>query len=222
MRKKSRHCEERSDEAISIKFAPVSSRSLPSLAMTAAFDRHIMGAALALARRGLGNVWPNPAVGCVIVNDGRVVGRGWTQPGGRPHAETEAITRAGDAARGGTAYVTLEPCCHWGQTPPCAEALIASGVAPRRRRGRGPGPARRRRRSRAAARGRHRRRKRAVRRGGGRDQCRVLPARANRTAARHAEARDLARWPHRDRLRRKPLDHRPGGARAHASVARDA
>jgi diaminohydroxyphosphoribosylaminopyrimidine deaminase/5-amino-6-(5-phosphoribosylamino)uracil reductase len=88
-----------------------------------------MRAALGLARRGLGNVWPNPAVGCVVVNDGRIVGRGWTQPGGRPHAETEAIARAGEAARGGTAYVTLEPCCHWGRTPPCAEALIAAGIA---------------------------------------------------------------------------------------------
>jgi diaminohydroxyphosphoribosylaminopyrimidine deaminase / 5-amino-6-(5-phosphoribosylamino)uracil reductase len=97
--------------------------------MTAASDRHMMSAALALARRGLGNVWPNPAVGCVIVSEGRVVGRGWTQPGGRPHAETEAIARAGEAARGATAYVTLEPCSHWGRTPPCAEALIASGVS---------------------------------------------------------------------------------------------
>ena len=89
----------------------------------------MMTAALALARRGLGNVWPNPAVGCVIVNAGRIVGRGWTQPGGRPHAETEAIARAGDAARGATAYVTLEPCAHWGRTPPCAEALVAAGVS---------------------------------------------------------------------------------------------
>jgi diaminohydroxyphosphoribosylaminopyrimidine deaminase/5-amino-6-(5-phosphoribosylamino)uracil reductase len=97
--------------------------------MTAVFDRHTMGAALGLARRGLGTVWPNPAVGCVVVNEGRTVGRGWTQPGGRPHAETEAIARAGDAARGGTAYVTLEPCAHWGRTPPCAEALIAAGVS---------------------------------------------------------------------------------------------
>jgi diaminohydroxyphosphoribosylaminopyrimidine deaminase / 5-amino-6-(5-phosphoribosylamino)uracil reductase len=96
--------------------------------MTAELDRRIMGAALALACRGLGNVWPNPAVGCVIVNRGKVVGRGWTQPGGRPHAETEAIARAGDAARGGTAYVTLEPCVHWGRTPPCAEALITAGI----------------------------------------------------------------------------------------------
>lgn len=87
-----------------------------------------MRAALALAARGLGNVWPNPAVGCVIVKDGRVVGRGWTQPGGRPHAETEALRRAGDEARGATAYVTLEPCSHHGQTPPCADALVAAGI----------------------------------------------------------------------------------------------
>src|SRR4051812_5207713 len=92
-------------------------------------DRRAIRAALALARRGLGNVWPNPAGGCVIVNAGRIVGRGGTQPSGRPHAETEAIARAGEAARGATAYVTLEPCCHWGRTPPCAEALIASGVS---------------------------------------------------------------------------------------------
>ena len=94
--------------------------------------RHIdvrwMRTALALARRGLGAVWPNPAVGCVIVNEGRAVGRGWTQPGGRPHAETEALRRAGQAAHGATAYVSLEPCCHWGRTPPCAEALIDAGV----------------------------------------------------------------------------------------------
>jgi diaminohydroxyphosphoribosylaminopyrimidine deaminase/5-amino-6-(5-phosphoribosylamino)uracil reductase len=88
-----------------------------------------MTAALALAGRGLGRVAPNPAVGCVIVKDGRVVGRGWTQPGGRPHAETEALDRAGPAARGACAYVTLEPCAHHGRTPPCAEALIAAGIA---------------------------------------------------------------------------------------------
>ncbi|MBI3512533.1 MAG: bifunctional diaminohydroxyphosphoribosylaminopyrimidine deaminase/5-amino-6-(5-phosphoribosylamino)uracil reductase RibD [Proteobacteria bacterium] len=88
-----------------------------------------MRAALALARRGLGRTWPNPTVGCVIVRDGAVVGRGWTQPGGRPHAETEALARAGAAARGATAYVSLEPCSHHGQTAPCADALIAAGVA---------------------------------------------------------------------------------------------
>ncbi|NKC29273.1 bifunctional diaminohydroxyphosphoribosylaminopyrimidine deaminase/5-amino-6-(5-phosphoribosylamino)uracil reductase RibD [Falsiroseomonas selenitidurans] len=93
-------------------------------------DAAHMRAALALAGRGLGNTWPNPAVGCVIVAaDGAVVGRGWTQPGGRPHAETEALRRAGHAARGATAYVTLEPCCHWGRTPPCTDAMIAAGVA---------------------------------------------------------------------------------------------
>lgn len=87
-----------------------------------------MAHALRLAARGLGNVWPNPAVGCVIVADGRIVGRGWTQPGGRPHAERRALDMAGDAARGATAYVTLEPCAHHGKTPPCAEGLIAAGV----------------------------------------------------------------------------------------------
>jgi diaminohydroxyphosphoribosylaminopyrimidine deaminase/5-amino-6-(5-phosphoribosylamino)uracil reductase len=88
-----------------------------------------MRAALLLAERGLGRVAPNPAVGCVIVGaDGNVVGRGWTQPGGRPHAETEALRMAGKAARGGTAYVTLEPCSHHGKTPPCADALIAAGI----------------------------------------------------------------------------------------------
>ena len=88
-----------------------------------------MRAALTLARRGLGRVAPNPAVGCILVKDGRVVGRGWTQPGGRPHAETETLNRAGDQARGATAYVSLEPCSHHGETPPCVEALISAGVA---------------------------------------------------------------------------------------------
>ncbi|MCB1331503.1 MAG: bifunctional diaminohydroxyphosphoribosylaminopyrimidine deaminase/5-amino-6-(5-phosphoribosylamino)uracil reductase RibD [Maritimibacter sp.] len=88
-----------------------------------------MAHALTLGRRGLGNTWPNPAVGCVIVKDGRITGRGWTQPGGRPHAEVVALAQAGTAARGATAYVTLEPCAHHGKTPPCAEALVAAGIA---------------------------------------------------------------------------------------------
>ena len=89
-----------------------------------------MAVALALAQRALGQAWPNPAVGCVIVDQaGRVVGRGSTRAGGRPHAETEALACAGEQARRGTAYVTLEPCAHHGQTPPCAEALIAAGIA---------------------------------------------------------------------------------------------
>lgn len=92
-------------------------------------DESHMRAALALARRGLGNTWPNPAVGCVIVRDGRVVGRGWTAPGGRPHAETRALAAAGGAARGAIAYVTLEPCSHHGKTPPCADALAAASIA---------------------------------------------------------------------------------------------
>ena len=88
-----------------------------------------MAAALSLAARHLGQTWPNPAVGCVIVDAaGHVVGRGWTQRGGRPHAETEALKMAGERARGGTAYVTLEPCSHHGKTPPCAEALVAAGI----------------------------------------------------------------------------------------------
>ena len=92
-------------------------------------DAQHMRAALALARRGLGNVWPNPSVGCVIVRDGRVVGRGTTAARGRPHAEAVALAMAADRARGATAYVTLEPCCHWGVSPPCTDALIAAGLA---------------------------------------------------------------------------------------------
>ncbi len=88
-----------------------------------------MRAALQLARRNLGSVWPNPAVGCVLVKQGVVVGRGWTQRTGRPHAETVALAHAGAAAAGATAYVTLEPCSHHGQTPPCANALIAAKVS---------------------------------------------------------------------------------------------
>ncbi|WP_342587964.1 bifunctional diaminohydroxyphosphoribosylaminopyrimidine deaminase/5-amino-6-(5-phosphoribosylamino)uracil reductase RibD [Pseudorhodoplanes sinuspersici] len=97
--------------------------------MSAADDLRFMRLALALGRRGLGNTWPNPAVGAVIVKDGIVIGRGWTMPGGRPHAETEALRHAGEAARGATLYVTLEPCSHHGKTPPCADAIVAAGVA---------------------------------------------------------------------------------------------
>jgi diaminohydroxyphosphoribosylaminopyrimidine deaminase/5-amino-6-(5-phosphoribosylamino)uracil reductase len=93
-----------------------------------AADQRFMALALALGRRGQGRTWPNPAVGAVIVKDGVIVGRGWTQAGGRPHAEVEALARAGDAARGATLYVTLEPCSHFGKSPPCADAVIAAGV----------------------------------------------------------------------------------------------
>jgi diaminohydroxyphosphoribosylaminopyrimidine deaminase / 5-amino-6-(5-phosphoribosylamino)uracil reductase len=101
--------------------------------MTPTEDARFMALALALGARGLGRAWPNPAVGAVIVrNDGAgpvIVGRGWTQPGGRPHAETEALQRAGEAARGATLFVTLEPCSHHGRTPPCADAIVEAGVA---------------------------------------------------------------------------------------------
>jgi diaminohydroxyphosphoribosylaminopyrimidine deaminase/5-amino-6-(5-phosphoribosylamino)uracil reductase len=96
-------------------------------------DLRFMGLALGLGRRGLGRTWSNPAVGAVVVRwqtDGPViVGRGWTQPGGRPHAETQALDRAGGVARGATLYVTLEPCSHHGKTLPCANAIIAAGLA---------------------------------------------------------------------------------------------
>jgi diaminohydroxyphosphoribosylaminopyrimidine deaminase/5-amino-6-(5-phosphoribosylamino)uracil reductase len=92
-------------------------------------DRRFMALALALGRRGLGNTWPNPAVGAVVVRDGVILGRGWTQPGGRPHAETQALKQAGRAARGATLYVTLEPCSHHGKTPPCTDAVIRAGIA---------------------------------------------------------------------------------------------
>ena len=101
--------------------------------MDNASDTRFMSLALELGRRGLGNTWPNPAVGAVIVRDDGggpvIVAQGWTQPGGRPHAEVEALRRAGAAARGATMYVTLEPCSHHGKSPPCADAIIAAGIA---------------------------------------------------------------------------------------------
>jgi diaminohydroxyphosphoribosylaminopyrimidine deaminase/5-amino-6-(5-phosphoribosylamino)uracil reductase len=98
--------------------------------MSAVNDHSHMRHALALANRALGRTAPNPAVGCVIVSEeGRVLGRGWTQAGGRPHAETMALAEAGEAACGATAYVTLEPCAHHGHTPPCASALVEAGIA---------------------------------------------------------------------------------------------
>ena len=92
-------------------------------------DTRFMRLALSLGRRGLGNVWPNPAVGCVIVKNGRILGRGWTQPGGRPHAEIHALNAVGADAQGADVYVTLEPCAHTGKTPPCADALINAKIA---------------------------------------------------------------------------------------------
>ena len=97
-------------------------------------DTRWMESALALARRSLGRTWPNPAVGMVIVRDGRALGRGATAPGGRPHAETVALAHArerygAEALVGATAYVSLEPCAHHGRTPPCTDALIEAGIA---------------------------------------------------------------------------------------------
>lgn len=98
-----------------------------------ALDRRFMGAAIRLARRHLGRAAPNPSVGAIVVADGpdgpHVVGRGVTALGGRPHAEPQALAQAGDAARGATLYVTLEPCSHHGRTPPCCDAVIAAGIA---------------------------------------------------------------------------------------------
>jgi diaminohydroxyphosphoribosylaminopyrimidine deaminase/5-amino-6-(5-phosphoribosylamino)uracil reductase len=94
-----------------------------------AAEQRFMQLALTLGRRGQGRTWPNPAVGAVVVKDGAIVGRGWTQPGGRPHAEPEALSRAGEAARGATLYVTLEPCSHIGKSPPCVDAIVAAGIA---------------------------------------------------------------------------------------------
>ncbi len=92
--------------------------------MTTDYMQH----ALSLARKALGNVSPNPAVGAVVVSNGKIVGEGHTQPPGSPHAEVVALTQAGEAARGATMYVTLEPCCHYGRTPPCTQAIITSGI----------------------------------------------------------------------------------------------
>ena len=105
----------------------------PVTAASPADDERFMRLALTLGRRGLGNAWPNPAVGAVIVKDGVILGRGWTQAGGRPHAEVEALRRARklapDAVSGATLYVTLEPCSHQGKTPPCADAIVKAGIA---------------------------------------------------------------------------------------------
>ena len=101
---------------------------LPRSRSTRDAARH-MRRALELAERGRGHTAPNPIVGAVLVRNGRVVGEGWHRAIGRHHAEVEALTRAGRAARGATLYVTLEPCAHWGRTPPCADALLAAGIA---------------------------------------------------------------------------------------------
>src|SRR6185312_10426013 len=92
------------------------------------FDDAHMLRAIRLGERALGTTADNPPVGCVIAKGNKVLGVGWTQPGGRPHAETEALAMAGSLVKGATAYVTLEPCAHHGRTPPCSEALVKAGV----------------------------------------------------------------------------------------------
>ena len=159
--------------------------------MSKAADLRFMQLALTLGRRGQGRTWPNPAVGAVLVKDGIVVGRGWTQPGGRPHAEPEALKRAGEAARGATLYVTLEPCSHFGKSPPCADAIIAAGVARVVSAIEDPNPE-------VAGQGharlrarRHRGRYRAVRCGSRPRSCRALPARPRQASACDPQARGL-------------------------------
>jgi diaminohydroxyphosphoribosylaminopyrimidine deaminase/5-amino-6-(5-phosphoribosylamino)uracil reductase len=106
----------------------MSDQPAPVQADMTADDARYMALALALGRRGLGNTWPNPAVGAVIVKDGIIVGRGWTQRGGRPHAEVEALRQAKKQAQGAMLYATLEPCSHHGKSPPCADAIIKAGI----------------------------------------------------------------------------------------------
>ncbi|GGE46367.1 riboflavin biosynthesis protein RibD [Agaricicola taiwanensis] len=112
----------------------MNAHDMPQNSVTASlhYDERYMEAALSYGRRGMGTTAPNPSVGAVVVvdngNGGRIVGAGWTQPGGRPHAETVALAEAGEAARGSTLYVTLEPCSHHGKTPPCVDAIRAAGV----------------------------------------------------------------------------------------------
>lgn len=109
--------------------APLKPLATTPSQVTQAKDEDWMRAAIELGRRGLGSTWPNPSVGCILVKDGRVIARGRTQAGGRPHAETQALEQAGAKANGATAYVSLEPCAHHATTPPCAEALVKAGVA---------------------------------------------------------------------------------------------
>jgi diaminohydroxyphosphoribosylaminopyrimidine deaminase/5-amino-6-(5-phosphoribosylamino)uracil reductase len=159
----------------------------------------MMRAALMLARRSLGRTWPNPAVGCVVVKEGRVIARGRTQDGGRPHGEADAIANATESLKGATAYVTLEPCSHTGKTPPCADALIAAGVAKVVSAMADPYPE-----------------------VNGRDQRGFPHAGKGRTAALSPQDRRVARRAHRDGARREQMDHERRRARAWPEPARDA
>ena len=180
----------------------------------------MMRAALALARRSLGRTWPNPAVGCVIVKDGRIVARGRTQDGGRPHAEVDALNKAGDAARGATVYVTLEPCSHFGKSPPCADALVRAGVARVVSAMEDPNPS-------VNGQGHARLREAgiAVDVGEGAREAAEINAGfllrvQRRPPALPPQARIVARRTHRDGVGREQMDHRRRRARRRPSFAR--
>ena len=182
-----------------------------------------MGAALALGERGRGVTWPNPNVGCVIVKDDRVVGRGWTQPGGRPHAEGMALAEAGGAATGATAFVTLEPCAHSSQRGlACAPSLAEAGIKRVVAALGDPDP-------RTCGRGFHELRAAGVIviEGVRADDARrsmagFLTRQHLGTPARHAEACPIARRQHRAGERREPLDYRGGCPAARPSGTRTA
>lgn len=179
-----------------------------------------MAAALALAERGRGRSTPNPNVGCVIVKSSRVVGRGWTQPGGRPHAEAMALARAGEAARGATLYATLEPCAHDSRRgPACADLAASAGLArvvvalgdpdPRTN---GRGIAMLRANGIEVIEGIHLPEARRTMAG--------WLSRIERAALRYPQTRHIARWPHRATRWQQPLDHQRRGTGAYASDAR--
>ena len=179
----------------------------PPRSRCAVSNSRYMAMALALAERGLGNVWPNPAVGCVLVRDGRVVGRGWTQPGGRPHAESEAIGRAGEAARGSTAYVTLEPLRPSRPNPALHRSDAVGGD---RACGGGGGrsrPSRQRTRHRTVACGRNGGRGRLPGSGGPPAERRLLRPDLQTAAVRGAQARVECQRPDRHGCGQQPVDH---------------
>ena len=173
-----------------------------------------MEMAIALGERGRGQTAPNPSVGCLIVKDEEIVGRGWTQPGGRPHAEAVALGEAGARARGATAFVTLEPCAVPGRGPACAEALVGSRHRPGRggcssdpfHRVNGDGFEKLRAAGIVVETGLCAERGRAL-------DGRLPDPAAARPALCHAEARHVARRPDRASVGRKPLDHRRGSPR---------
>ncbi len=189
--------------------------------MPADHDTRFMSLALTLGRRGLGNAWPNPAVGAVVVKDGVVVGRGWTQPGGRPHAEVEALRRAGAAARGASLYATLEPCSHHGKTPPCVDAIMAAGIARVVSALEDPNPD-------IAGQGHARLMSQGIAvttavcaRGSKACACGAHSARPRRPPSCHAQTCRFGRREGRARRPQARRDHRRAGARARAAHPRD-